>query len=65
MRTLADVLDGLAALFALAAVAFFFITIGTLGMGPVFAQNALFCLLLAVVPYCLAGAVHRIIARSS
>lgn len=65
MRTLADVLDGIAALSALGAIAFFFITIGTLGMGLVFAQNALFCLLLAVVPYCLAAAVHRIVARSN
>lgn len=63
LRNLTDVLDGLAALAALGAVAFIFKSLGSIKTGPEFMQIALFATTLAVVPYCLAGAVHRIWAR--
>lgn len=65
MKTMADVFDGLAVAGAIGAVAFFFISLPDLGSGPEFLQVGLFCLMLAIIPYCLAGAVHRMWQRTN
>ena len=63
MAGLADILDGVAALFALGAILFFLANFGGVETGPEFIQIAVFSLLIAVIPYCLAGAIHRIYTR--
>lgn len=63
MRTLADVLDGFAAVMAVLAVVFFFWSMTMTDTGPELMQIGLVTLLIAVVPYCLAGAVSRMVSR--
>ena len=63
LLSIADALDVIAALGALGAVVFFFASLSSIDTGPEFVQVALFALLLAIIPYCLAGAIHRIVAR--
>jgi hypothetical protein len=63
MRRVADFFDLLAALGAIGAAWFLFKNLPTVETGPEFVQIGLMALLLAVVPYCLAGAIHRIWRR--
>lgn len=63
LRSIADALDIIAALFAVGAIVFFLANFATVETGPEFMQIGLFSLMLAVIPYCLAGAIHRIVSR--
>jgi len=63
MRLLANVLDIVAAIMAVLAVLFAVGAAPTISNGPEFVQIALFSLMLAIIPYCLAGAVHRLVQR--
>lgn len=63
LHTLADVLDALAVLGALGGLWFFLANFTSIETGPELIQIALVSTMLAVVPYCLAGAVHRIWSR--
>jgi hypothetical protein len=63
LRNLADVLDGLTAIAAAGSICFVLYSFKSLETGPEFMQIGLFSLMLPVIPYCLAGAVHRIWQR--
>jgi hypothetical protein len=62
-RNLADVLDGLAFIACFGAVWLFMSNLATVKTGPEFMQIGLLTLAIAIVPYCLAGAAHRIWSR--
>ena len=63
MKTIADVLDIIAMLGALYAAWFVLSSILTIETGPEFMQIGLAGLVIAVIPYCLAGAFHRAVVR--
>lgn len=63
LRSAADALDILSLLCSAGAVIFVLNAFGTLDTGPAFMQIATFGIMLAVIPYCLAGALHRIVVR--
>lgn len=63
MKLLADVLDSIVAAAALLAAAIFIYGLANATSGPDFVQTSLFALSLAILPYCAAGAVHRMWQR--
>lgn len=63
MKTVADVLDIIAILGALFAAWFVFTNMGDFSSGTEFIQIGLFGLVIAAIPYCLAGAFHRCVVR--
>jgi hypothetical protein len=63
MKTAADVLDMFATAMAILAVVFFFYSLPTIDTGPEFIQIGLACLMMAIIPYCIAGALHRLWVR--
>lgn len=65
LRIVSDVLDVISALATIGAVVFLFATAHEVTTGPIFMQYGLFSLMLAVIPYCLAGAVHRMWKREA
>lgn len=62
-KVVADVLDSVAMIMAVLAVGFVFYSLPTVKTGPEFIQIGLAALMLAIIPYCLAGAFHRMLAR--
>lgn len=61
--SLADALDVLAVLGGIGAIIWFMSALGTVETGPELIQVLLLGLALAIVPYCVSGAVHRIWQR--
>lgn len=59
----ADAFDIIAALCAAGAAWFFLASVVSVESGPAFLQLGLLALVIAVVPYCFAGALHRIWRR--
>lgn len=63
MRLLVDLADAIAAVAAAGAAVLFFYSLPTLDSGPEFMQVGMLCLMAAIIPYCLAGALHRLYSR--
>jgi hypothetical protein len=63
LKSLADAMDMLSALFSIGAVVFVLINMDSIDTGPQFMQIGLASLMLAIIPYCLAGAFHRLASR--
>ena len=63
LKSVADVLDVISMLCSLYAGYFVISSMGTVETGPEFMQIGLGGLVIAVVPYCLAGALHRAVVR--
>lgn len=63
LLALADALDAIAMICAVAAIPLVFYGLRSVETGPELIQMLLLGLTLAVVPYCLAGALGRICAR--
>lgn len=63
LLVVADLLDVAAALAAIGATYFFVVNFASVKTGPEFMQIGLFSLAVAIIPYCLAGAIHRLVSR--
>jgi hypothetical protein len=65
VRNLADVFDGLAVLAGAVAIGFLFISLPLVEGAVGVIQVAALAIMIAAVPYCMAGALHRIWLRIS
>lgn len=63
LKAFADALDILAAIAAVGAIVFLFANLPSVESGPAFIQIGMFSLLIGVIPYCIAGAFHRLWSR--
>lgn len=63
LKSLVDAMDVVAMVLAAVAIVFLFVVLPTASTQPEFMQLGLFSLMLAIVPYCIAGALHRIYIR--
>lgn len=63
MLSVADALDIVAALFAVGALGVFVWLFGNTNTDGQLTSLALLCLMLALVPACIAAAIHRIVSR--